>query len=542
MRSEVPGRSTSPVAFGAFFQEGPKLVPSNELNNGYAGGEFGGSVAVSADGNTALVGGTGDNAFAGAAWVYTRRNGVWTQGPKLRGSGEVGNAGFGASVALSADGQTALIGGSNDDNNCGVSPCGAVGAVWVFTRSGATWTQQGPKLTPSGSASRGGFGSAVSLSADGNTALISPESGDGALGWVFTRSGARWTQQAALGAGIGAGLTSAALSADGNTALVGVPVAGVSDAGAAWVYTRSGGSWTQQGHLTGAGESGGGDFGRSVSLSADGGTAVVGGNSDNQGAGAAWVFTRSGSPAAWSQQGPKLTGSGGWFGWSVSLSADGNSALVGAPEDNGGSAWSFARSGGTWSQQGSKLTPLDAVTASAFGNSVALAAGGGTALIGGPTDRATGGKSLGSAWVFVAPITPAETVGGGSPSELYHCPTCGAPVNTATGEFWHHFSDMTVPGRGAALSLSRTYSSALAGSSGPFGRGWSFSYGMSLSFSPGGTIIVHEEGGSQVTFSTTGSGYAGPSRVLARLVKNSDGSYTFTRRARTRFTFSAWAG
>ena len=90
---------------------------------------FGASVALSADGNTALIGGDLDNGNVGAAWVFTRSAGVWTQqGAKLTGSGETGAGWFGSSVALSADGNTALIGGFRDNGN--------VGAAWVFTRSG----------------------------------------------------------------------------------------------------------------------------------------------------------------------------------------------------------------------------------------------------------------------------------------------------------------------------------------------------------------------------------------------------------------------
>ena len=93
--------------------------------------------------NTALIGGPDDNSLVGAAWVFTRSGATWTQqGPKLTGSDETGAGEFGTSVALSADGNTALIGGPSDNDR--------LGAAWVFTRSGSTWTQQGAKLTGSG--------------------------------------------------------------------------------------------------------------------------------------------------------------------------------------------------------------------------------------------------------------------------------------------------------------------------------------------------------------------------------------------------------
>jgi hypothetical protein len=178
------------------------------------------SAALSADGNTALVGGHGDNSGAGAAWVYTRSNGVWAQqGNKLVGTGAVGVASQGRSAALSADGNTALVGGPSDNSG--------TGATWVFTRSNGVWTQQGNKLVGTGAARQG---SSVALSADGNTALVGGPFDNWSAGatWVFTRSNGVWTQQGNKLVGTGAvGAaeqgTSVALSADGNTALVGGP-------------------------------------------------------------------------------------------------------------------------------------------------------------------------------------------------------------------------------------------------------------------------------------------------------------------------------
>ena len=107
-------------------------------------------MALSGDGMTALIGGYGDQPYraysVGAAWVFVRSGTTWTeQGPKLVGTGvDLGYCGsVQGSVALSFDGNTALSGGQCDNNN--------TGAVWVFTRSGTTWSQQGPKLVVAGS-------------------------------------------------------------------------------------------------------------------------------------------------------------------------------------------------------------------------------------------------------------------------------------------------------------------------------------------------------------------------------------------------------
>ncbi len=205
---------------------------------------------------------------------------------------------FGTNVTLSADGNTALIGGWNDDGSAfGNRDYSGKGAAWIFTRSGSTWTQQGPKLTANDEAGNGKFGTIVSLSANGDTALIGGWNDDHSKGaaWVFTRAGATWTQQGPKltgGEEVGEGRlgVAVALSADGNTALVG-GLADDSTRGAAWLFTRSGATWTQQGPKIvpsdGAGE---GEFGTNVALSADGTTGLIGAWRDNSGTGAAWAF------------------------------------------------------------------------------------------------------------------------------------------------------------------------------------------------------------------------------------------------------------
>jgi hypothetical protein len=241
---------SSQLAQAQFTQQGPKLVGTGAVGNAGQGQ----SVALSADGNTAIVGGPSVTGI-GAAWVYTRSGGVWTQqGPKLVGTGTVGSSGNqGQSVALSADGNTAIVGGPSDNFN----GSNAVGAAWVFTRTGGVWTQQGSKLVGTGAVGNAQQGYSVGLSGDGNTAIMGgpndnfdPNSGAAGAAWVFTRSNGAWTQQGPKLVGMGAvgqaqqGI-SVSLSGDGNTALVGGP--GDTNTGAAWVYTRSGGVWTQQG-------------------------------------------------------------------------------------------------------------------------------------------------------------------------------------------------------------------------------------------------------------------------------------------------------
>ncbi len=410
-----------PLIVNPFVQQGSKLTGGGESGAGL----FGISAALSSDGNTALIGAARDNSNVGAAWVFTRSGATWIQqGAKLTGGGETGAAQFGTGAALSGDGNTALIGGPGDN--------GGIGAVWVFTRSGATWTQQGAKLSPSDESGGALFGAAIALSGDGDTALIGGwndhNAGLGAA-WVFTRSGATFTQLGSkltpsdeVGGRVEFGV-SVALSGDGSTALIGGPgdtpsvINGFPGNGAAWVFTRSGSTFTQQGaKLTGGGETPDAGFGDSVALPSDGNTALIGGPFDgppgHAGVGAAWVFTRSGS--TWTQQGAKLTGSdesgAGGFGYSAALSSDGNTALISAPNDNGGigAAWLFSRSSTSFTQQGAKLTGSGETGAAQFGESVAMPAVGNTALIGGSGDN----SNIGAAWAFTPGVTLAVSLAG----------------------------------------------------------------------------------------------------------------------------------
>lgn len=380
-----------------YSQQGGKLVGS--LAVGPA--EQGWSVALSADGNIAIVGGLVDSKLNGAAWIYARDHDAWSQqGHKLVGSGVVGQSGQGISVALSADGKTAMVGGPYDNRT--------TGAVWLYTHVDGAWTQVGGKLVGTGAIGRSAQGSAVALSADGSTAIVGGPYDNGSAGaaWIYVRSSDAWTQQGNKLFGSGA-VGSArqgvavALSADGNTAIVG----GAADdnlTGAAWVYTRTGGAWSQQGaKLVGTGAIGNAAQGVSVALSADGNTAMVGGVGDNKDAGAAWIYTRTNG--VWAQQGGKLVGSGAIGsaaqGHSVALSADGNTAFMSGPHDNGGTgaAWIYARSGTRWTQQGNKLVGTGAAGSARQGASVALSADGNTAIMGGIADD----RLTGAAWVHV---------------------------------------------------------------------------------------------------------------------------------------------
>ncbi len=362
------------------------------------------SVAISADGNTAVVGGPADNSNIGGAWVFVRNGNTWTQqGGELIGTGGVGTPKQGSSVAISGDGNTVIISGPFDNGNAG--------AVWVFTRSSeGVWSQQGSKLLGSGAVDGANQGQAVAISADGNTAIIggpSNDSGDGGV-WIFTRSGSTWSQQGGklLGSGIaGDGDNeggAVAISGDGNTILFGSAFDN-SNAGAFWFFTRSGVTWSQLGSkMVGTGATGAAQQGTSVALSADGLVAAIGGPANNSGAGAVWIFTQN--AGTWTQQSmitAFFTDAAGaaQLGSTMAISGDGAVIASGGIGDNSlqGAVFILGRIGvSAWAEQGHKLVPSDVTSAAKFGSGVGLSGDGNSGFFGANLDT----SSAGAIWPY----------------------------------------------------------------------------------------------------------------------------------------------
>ena len=366
-------------------------------------GDFFGSVAI--DGDTAVVGASRDDdggSNSGSAYVFTRSGTTWTQQQKLTAS-DPGTSGiFDFSVAI--DGDTVVVGANG------------LGSAYVFTRSGTTWTQQ-QNLKGSDTASGDNFGFSVGISGDTVVvgAIIDAPSGSA---YVFTRSGTTWTQQQKLTA---SDTTSGeqfgrSIAVKGNTTVVGAPF---SSTGSAYVFTRSGTTWTEQQKLTASDAASGDQFGRSTAV--DGDTAFVGDPHDDDSgstSGSVYVFTRSGT--TWTQQ-QKLTASaaagGDQFG--ISFAVDGDTAIVGAHEDDdggegSGSAYVFTRSGTTWTQQ-LKLQGSDTAEDDEFGEFVGVS--GDTALVGTRRDD-DAGSSSGSAYVSVPAVADLSIAKSANPTSV----------------------------------------------------------------------------------------------------------------------------
>ena len=339
---------------------------------------FGHDVSISDDGNTLVVAAQYEDEGAngtGAAFVFVRSGSTWSeQAILLSGEAEAGD--FMSAAAISGDGNTILTGARGEDS----SGSGA-GAAYIFTRSGTTWTEQ-TELRGTDTSANDFFGYSVDLSDNGNSAIVSTfdqNSGHNGEAYIFTRSGTTWSQQAKLTASDGSGADyfgfHCAIDADGDTAIVGAysQDTGGAEAGAAYIFTRSGTTWSQQAKIQASNKGASDEFGQSVDISNDGNTVIVGARKEDTGGsdrGSAYVFTRSGTN--WSQQ-QQIQSSdiadADWFGYSVALGGDsGDIAIVGAvyedtDYDNAGAIYIFTRSGTTWTQQ-SKSTPTDSDRAS----------------------------------------------------------------------------------------------------------------------------------------------------------------------------------
>ena len=330
--------------------------------------------AVAIDGDTMVVGAPladGGSIDEGAAFVYRRNdNGTamdetddfWQQEARLEASDAASSDQFGYSVSISGD--TVVVGSRQDDldtDGNGSIDAFAAGSAYVFTRSSTAWSEEA-KLTASDAASHNFFGYSVSIS--GDTVVVGSYGDE--------------------------------VDTDGNGSI------DASNAGSAYVFTRSGTAWSEQAQLTASDAAAHDWFGYSVSISDD--TIVVGswrddldtdgnGSIDTIDAGSSYIFTRSGT--TWSEE-AKLTASDAaahdWFGYSVSISGD--TVVVGSRADdldtdgngsidatNAGSAYVFTRSGTTWSEE-AKLTVSDTASHDQFGFSVSVSGGCRNELVG----------------------------------------------------------------------------------------------------------------------------------------------------------------
>jgi len=393
------------------WSEMTKLLASD----GAASDNFGWSVSIS--GEYAVVGAMSDDSGRGSAYVFKRSGTSWTQEAKLTASDGAAGDLFGHSVSIT--GEYVVIGATQDDSY--------LGSAYVFKRSGTSWTQEA-KVTASDGAAGDYFGYSVSISGEYIISGAPGDDSDSGSAYVFKRSGTSWTQEAKVTASDGAAgdLFSFSVSINGDYTVIGAYAVN-SGQGSAYVFKRSGTSWTQEAKLTASDGAAGDDFGYSVAINGD--YTVIGAVFDDDmgvNSGSAYVFIRTGT--TWTQQAKLLASDGAandYFGYSVSI--DGGYAVIGAYADDTsrGSAYVFKHSGTSWTQE-AKLTATDGAANDHFGYTVSIS--GYYILVGASLDDNTYGTNAGSAYVFKKPIPDLDCSGTLSWSKV-------TPGGTISGEF-----------------------------------------------------------------------------------------------------------
>jgi hypothetical protein len=389
------------IRSGTVWTQQQKLVGTDSST----GARFGTAVAIS--GETVAVGAREFNAV-GAVYVFVRGGTNWTLQQKLTASDPRSSAEFGGSVGISGE---IIVAGADFSL---ANSAGLPGNAYVFVRNGTAWTQQ-QKLTAEDAEPASEFGGSVAIS--GSQIIVgTPRDDIGAnedqgSAYVFRVLGTNWVQEPTRTASDGAAGDSFGFSVamSGDTAVIGAhrnDVGTNADQGSAYIFVRSGETWTQQQLLTASDGAAGDNFGFSVAISGD--TAIIGapfGDGPQTDQGSAYVFVRSGT--VWVQQ-QRLSGADGTeedqFGYSVGISGD--RAVIGARTDslaffqspNQGSAFVFRRANNTWTQQ-VKLVAADGSEGDLFGGAVAIS--GDTLVVGAASDDVNGITNQGSAYIFV---------------------------------------------------------------------------------------------------------------------------------------------
>jgi len=391
-----------------------KLVASDGASNDFLGR------SVAFEGDVAVVGAAGSDPGGaeaqGAAYVYVRANGAWSETAKLTAPDGAAGDEFGFAVAISGD--TIVVGA----RFATVDAISGRGAAYVFVRSGDAWVEQ-TKLVADDGAAFDELGDSVAI--DDDTVLLGApfrNSSRGAV-YAFVRDGDAWSAQGSMAADDGADFDrfGLALAIEGDTALIGSPSADVganTDQGVVYAFTRDAGTWSFATKVTAEDGAPFDEFGNALAI--DGNTLAVGAHAANIGTvgnqGAAYAFVRDGD--AWTQQAKLIDETDGFFGdeFGISVGVSGDDIAIGAlfadpnADENEGRAYVFHRDGEAWSRRAT-LTADDGVMGEEFGIGIAIDAG--TVVVGaefGPVD----GDWRGAAYVF----SPAAAAAIISPPSL----------------------------------------------------------------------------------------------------------------------------
>jgi len=403
----VEGSAFVFVRNGEAWTQQAELTASDRSAQDY----FGTSVSISGD--TIAVGADRDDTSAtvdhGSAYVFRWDGTSWLERTKITAADGASNDRFGNSVVLV--GNTLAIGARNDDVGANVDQ----GSVYLFTGEDASWTQQA-KLTASDGAAGRFFGHSIAADTDSLLiGAFHEPSGTTETGaaYVFVRNDSTWIEQRKFVSAVAGNQFGSAVALSGANAFAGAPLEQIGQntrQGAAYAFRRSSGAgWIQQAMVTPDDGATLRQFGDRIAISGD--TAIVGCSiapvAGVEQAGVAYIFVRRGT--VWSQQ-AKLTASD--FGlhdqFGASVAIDGNTVVVGASHDAigesyvQGSAYVFVRSNDTWTQQ-AKLVANDGARYDNFGTSVAIDDD--TIVVGAPQHDIGAFADQGAAYVFKSGAT-----------------------------------------------------------------------------------------------------------------------------------------
>ncbi|MDC3390559.1 leucine-rich repeat domain-containing protein, partial [Flavobacteriales bacterium] len=419
----------------------PEFMQIGQDIDGEAQDDYsGGSLSLSSDGSIMAIGAfenDGNGTASGHVRIYENTGGSWSQiGQDIDGEAAGDKSGW--SVSLSSDGNTVAIGALGNDGNGSNS-----GHVRIYQNIGGSWSQIGGDID--GEADNDQSGYSVSLSSDGNTVAIGatdngvfPDNNASGHVRVYQNVNGSWTQLGQDIDGEAAGDHSGysvSLSADGNTVAIGAWIndGNGSDAGHVRIYENIGGTWSQIGaDIDGEAAS---DFsGWSVSLSADGNTVAIGAPYNNGNGSAGHVRIYENTAGSWSQIGQDIDGeaAGDQNGYSVSLSADGNTVAIGAWNNDGngfnsGHVRIYENINGTWTQLGGDIDGEAAVDNSGY--SVSLSSDGNTVAIGAAYNDGNGSDA---GHVRVYDLSLLTNTGGCDSTAILNLTITNANTSTTT--------------------------------------------------------------------------------------------------------------
>ncbi len=380
------GCLVAPTAAHAAYIQEQEFNGVQPYVGGNTGDAFGRSISFTSDGSRMAIGAPGEDGHRGATHIYTRTLTAWTEEAVLVASDSDIYEQFGESVSLASDGSRIAIGerGLNAHE----------GSVYIFSRSGSTWTHE-KKLNP-GPFAYHNYGSTVSMTADGSRIVVGApgfSNGNDGFVYVYSRSGISWTQEFVTPALEYTAGTSVAIDAGGDHMVAGSWNCVFFLQGCARVYSRSGALWTLEQTLIASDSASSNLLGLSVSIAADGSRVSTSARGANSNAGAAYIFaSASGDP--WHQEQKITGGTPSQFGNSVSLDAAGDLVAIG--EHTGvGDTFIYSRSGSLWTQDW-RNTAGDGVNGDYFGTPVAIT-GDGTRYAGGAESQS---GYAGAAYVF----------------------------------------------------------------------------------------------------------------------------------------------